>query len=308
MQGAHTMTAEPLPKARDTKKSASEQGGSPALGRLTTGLFYLLIAAALYDGWRNRDDNYLTAETGLGYALGIVGGSMMLVMLLYPVRKRLRFMRRLGKIRHWFRMHMLFGILGPTLIIYHSNFRLGSLNSSVALFCMLLVAASGLVGRYIYTRIHYSLYGRRATLAALTEENALLRQQFLAAAPCAPLLAARLEAFERLVREPPRGVLHSALRHMTVGLRSRLTYLALCRILRQQLREHQQYAALGRRQARVLYRTACRQAKNHIARIKKVSELGLYERLFALWHVIHLPFFLMMLISSVIHIVAVHMY
>jgi hypothetical protein len=67
----------------------------------------------LYDGWRNRGDNYLTAESGLGYALGIVGGSMMFTMLLYTARKKIRFMRRLGALKHWFRAHMVFGVLPP---------------------------------------------------------------------------------------------------------------------------------------------------------------------------------------------------
>ena len=43
-------------------------------------------------------------------------------------------------------------MLGPVLILWHTNFKLGSINSSVALIAMLVVAASGLVGRFLHGR------------------------------------------------------------------------------------------------------------------------------------------------------------
>ncbi len=72
-----------------------------------------LSIAALYLGWINRDEEYISADTGLGYWLGIVGSLMMLVLLLYPLRKRARFLRSLGKVPTWFRSHMFLGIVGP---------------------------------------------------------------------------------------------------------------------------------------------------------------------------------------------------
>lgn len=56
-------------------------------------LFGAVIAAILYFGWKRRDTGYLTPEEGLGYALGITGSCIMLILLLYPLRKRIRFMR-----------------------------------------------------------------------------------------------------------------------------------------------------------------------------------------------------------------------
>ena len=94
-------------------------------------IFGTTIAVALYVGWIDRDEGHLTPETGTGYWLGIVGASMMLLLLFYPLRKRFRILRHLGKIPDWFRLHMVLGILGPTLILFHGNFKLGSLNSNV---------------------------------------------------------------------------------------------------------------------------------------------------------------------------------
>jgi hypothetical protein len=101
-------------------------------------------------GWYKSEDGDITPETGTGYWLGIAGASALLLLLVYPLRKRIRSLRSLGSVSAWFRLHMILGIIGPTLILFHSNFKLGSLNSNVALFSMLTVAASGLIGRYLY--------------------------------------------------------------------------------------------------------------------------------------------------------------
>ena len=107
------------------------------------------------------------ARDGHGYWLGIAGASAMLLLLLYPLRKRMKSLRGLGSVGGWFRLHMVLGVIGPALILFHSNFKLGSLNSNVALFSMLTVAASGLIGRYLYGRVHLGLYGRRAEIEEL---------------------------------------------------------------------------------------------------------------------------------------------
>ena len=96
-------------------------------------LYTLITITLLYLGWQNRDFSYLNAEYGTGYALGIIGGVMMLLLYLYPARKQWRPMRRMGPVKYWFRMHMILGVVGPVTVIFHSNFRLGSLNSSVAM-------------------------------------------------------------------------------------------------------------------------------------------------------------------------------
>jgi hypothetical protein len=39
-----------------------------------------------------------------------------------------------------------------------------------------------------------------------------------------------------------------------------------------------------------------------------VAHFTLYERMFSFWHVLHFPLFLMMVISALVHVLAVHMY
>lgn len=139
-------------------------------------MFVILVAAILYLGWTHRNDGTINPEHGLGYYLGIVGGSLMLTLLLYPLRKRVKWMRSWGTVAGWFRLHMILGIVGPALVMLHSNFEIKSLNASVALYCMLLVSASGIIGRYIYSRIHRGLYGGKVEARELLEEAQSFRE------------------------------------------------------------------------------------------------------------------------------------
>ena len=47
-------------------------------------VFFAFAAYLITKGLYKREDSFLIAESGLGYMLGIVGGSMMLLLLLYP--------------------------------------------------------------------------------------------------------------------------------------------------------------------------------------------------------------------------------
>ncbi|MEW8153465.1 MAG: hypothetical protein AB2765_02740, partial [Candidatus Thiodiazotropha endolucinida] len=63
-------------------------------GLITTLGFTLFSMLLLYMGWLNHTEAVWTAESGWGYWFGIVGGSLMLMLLLYPMRKRLHFMNK----------------------------------------------------------------------------------------------------------------------------------------------------------------------------------------------------------------------
>lgn len=256
---------------------------------------YLLVAYVIYLGWDNRLSQPLTAESGLGYALGIVGGSMMLLLLLYPLRKHLRIMRHLGPVKYWFRTHMLLGVLGPVCILFHSGFHSGSLNSNVALFCMLVVASSGLVGRYFYTRIHHGLYGRKATLDELNRHAALLGESLRTVIGKYPGAAERIKAFEQQTRQHPTGFAGSFITLLSLGIRTWALYLSLWLRVPRSLHAGQRRAVLRHVGAR-------------LENIRKIAEFHFYERLFSIWHVLHFPLFLMLVVSGIVHVIAVHAY
>ena len=134
---------------------------------LSTPLFTLFTFVILLLAWNERNEYWYSAESGLGYAFGILGSTMMLLLLLYPLRKHWPPMSKVFRVHHWFRLHMIFGVWGPCLVLLHCNFRPGSLNSQIALYSMLLVAGSGLVGRFIYQKLHRGLYGEQIEFSHL---------------------------------------------------------------------------------------------------------------------------------------------
>jgi len=86
------------------------------------------------------------AGTALGHAIGVLGGCLLLVVFLYPVRKY--FLRR-GSITEWLGWHMLLGIVGPLLVLMHGAFHFHALLPLLASLAMVLSVLSGLVGRYL---------------------------------------------------------------------------------------------------------------------------------------------------------------
>jgi hypothetical protein len=279
-----------------------------ATDRVPTLLFFLGAAVALVVGGRAARAHYNTPDYGLGYALGIIGGSLMLALLIYPIRKRSRGMRWLGPVRHWFRVHMIFGVLGPLAILYHCNFSLGATNSNVALLCMVVVASSGLFGRYFYTRIHYGLYGAKVTLAELKEDADFTRGRLQTELAVSERLKARLLTFEQAALQPAQGLVHAAWRTLTIGIHTHLIHWLCIPQLQAAIAEEARREGWQRAERRRRQREARRYLAVYLDSVRKVAQKTLYERLFALWHVLHIPLFIMMVLSVIAHIVAVHVY
>ena len=269
---------------------------------LRTHLFMLGLSAALYFGWMNRDDNYLSAETGIGYMLGIVGGSLMIILLLYPLSKRVKRLTQWIPIRYWFGVHMLFGIFGPLMILFHSNFHLGSTNSSIALISMLLVAGSGLIGRYIYTHIHHGLYGSRITLKELNQETESNHSELLAMYDMDETLNRRLNAMEKKALEPRTSLIKSLFHVIYLAVNSQQIKKTVLQLVAESSQKNSQEIKMPQ------HKMVIQSVNRYTLALRQAAAFKLYERLFSLWHVLHLPLFFMMIITAIIHIFAVHLY
>ena len=57
-----------------------------------------------------------------------------------------------------------------------------------------------------------------------------------------------------------------------------------------------------------LERAICNFIATHLRRVRRVAEFTAYERLFALWHKVHVPFFVSLVLSVVVHVLVVHLY
>jgi hypothetical protein len=271
-------------------------------------VIWLVVAFLVGGAWQTSRGRYFTPGSDLGYNLGLIGSLMMLALLLYPLRKHWSLLARLGSLRHWFWLHMFLGVMGPTLILFHSTFTVGSLNAAVALYSMLCVAGSGIVGRFFYTKIHHGLYGRTATLQERQVRLGLTSGEMKSRLHFAPAVEARLKVFEAYATGHAASLAHEFARFLTVSVRARWIYLRsgpdLSRRLRTHAREHgwePEKLARRRESARRLLHT-------YLAAVQEVAQFKTYERLFSAWHILHVPFVYLMVISAAVHVIAVHMY
>ncbi len=265
------------------------------------GVLVAVATAIARSGW-------YTAESDLGYWLGVAGGTAMLALFVYPLRKRWHAMREVGSSRFWFALHMTLGVLGPLAIILHSTLAFGSINATIAFTSMAMVATSGLFGRYLYGRIHHGLYGRRATLAELRAHAGMDSAAVRSKLAFVPPVEERLSEFARLADATGQAGLGHPLRLMTLGLRA---------MLARRWCKAEAARALGRRAVtegwpadKLARRIASRSAliAAHLRAAQRVAQFGAFERLFSWWHVLHVPLVFMMVLSAIAHVVAVHMY
>ena len=208
---------------------------------------------------------------------------------------------------------MLFGAqaiiaLLVLLILYHSNFHLGSFNSQVAFFSMLLVAGSGIVGRHFYAGIHRGLYGRKTSLQEVQQELSEAISNNHGLARFMPGLVARLERNAAALQD------HAIRR--TIGIRRSLRWtfthhlerLSLLWLAHRELKAAAAASPNIAKNSRELRRAAARYIREFTVLTGRVAQFSLYERLFALWHILHLPIFFLMVLTAFVHIFAVHVY
>jgi hypothetical protein len=259
-------------------------------------------------GYHAHLERYISPQRGLGYWLGIIGGSMMILLLVYSARKRAPWLRWLGGIPAWFEVHMALGITGPILVLFHANFHLGATNSNVALISMLVVAGSGVIGRYIYTRLHARMDGHEDTLEQLKTVGERLRSQTTSIS----FLPGLLDAIDRLEKrwiEPPKGAIHSFLHLFTGGPRLAIArWLVRRETKRAVAKAIMSESALIAGHAQRIADVARQYADRRLEAGRRVREYRMYSSLFSLWHVLHLPLFFMLLIAGIVHVVAVNVY
>jgi hypothetical protein len=95
---------------------------------------------------------------------------------------------------------------------------------------------------------------------------------------------------------------------MIIAIVTRLTYIQARRHLKAGFKLEARCKGWNRRERRKRYQRARRQLKTYLATVRLIAELGFYERLLSLWHVLHFPLYILLVITGIVHVVAVHMY
>jgi hypothetical protein len=268
----------------------------------------MLTVALLALAWAVADQHVYSAGDAIGYNLGLAGGIAMLTLLLYPLRKRIRVLSGWGGMTNWFRYHMALGIFGPLLIVFHTTFRIGSMNARVALYSMLLVFVSGVIGRFVYRHIHAGLYGRRLTLEEAESEQEASVEAMGELLGWVPEMDTRLREFRQYAMRRTPGTAARIWRFVSLRYRGRALRRKLLKLARSALDETALTQNWGPATLAHYRRQAGERTDAYISAVCSAVQFSVWERLFALWHVALVPFVYLMVICGVTHVVAVHMY
>lgn len=292
----------------DTPIAGPEQKRAHGKRLSTDVLVYASIAALVLLTWKISQMSLFKAGDDTGYWIGVVGGVMMVLLFSYPLRKHFAFTRNWGRMKWWFLVHMVLGVGGPTLILLHSTFHVGSLNAAVAMYSMIVVALSGVVGRFLYARVNRGLHSERATLqdlqtrAGLDEDEARSRLAF------APKVAARLMTFEQYEIHAPASWLTYVRQVFWLPFYQWLVYRECAAEVRRELLGLAKRERWHKRDYAARKKNSNKLVDQYLNAVVRVVQFKAYERLFSLWHVAHIPFVYLLVISAVVHVVAVHAY
>ena len=273
-------------------------------------VFLLVITVILFIGYFISTQKFYKPGDDLGYNMGLVGGIMLLALLLYPLRKRVRFLKSLGILPTWFKWHMIFGILAPALILFHSTFRIGSINAGMALVAMLLVSGSGIFGRFFYTKIHNGLYGRQANLKEL-QDDMTHSGNVKSVLSFAPEIEKQLDAFRSETSSVSKGGNAGLWHFSTIGIKAAFLSRSLAKDLHnamysQATEKNWNSAQLQRLD--LMYEENKKQINTYIKAVRDVAQFHTYERLFSWWHIFHIPLVYLLVFSGIFHVISVHMY
>jgi hypothetical protein len=88
----------------------------------------------------------------LSLFLGWAGLGLMVIMNVYSLRKRLSWLSQTGKLTSWLNFHIFCGLIGPTFILFHCNFKVRGI-VGISFWSMVISFSSGLIGRYFYVQM-----------------------------------------------------------------------------------------------------------------------------------------------------------
>jgi hypothetical protein len=225
----------------------------------------------------------------VGQSLGIVGAILLLVPFAYMARKRMRWLKPVGSAPLWLEIHLFCGIVGPVLITFHTSFKFNGIVSA-AYWSMVLVVASGFVGRFLYVRIPRSIRGTEMTRAELDQEAAVLSEDLDRLVAPGPALSA--------VRTLEREVVPEAARVSWADL-----FLGEVRMGR---RLHALESELRRLDIDDdLRRNLVTVTERRSMLLRRALYLQKTKKLFDLWHVFHLPLVYLLLVIAAAHVAVV---
>jgi hypothetical protein len=287
------------PRAREARPPLASQRLPIAIILATLALINLAGAPyyVLSPGERVRSPLHalLRPSGPVGQAAGIIALLIFGFLWLYPLRKKYRRLAFTGSIARWLDIHILAAIGLPLLLAVHASWRFEGL-VGLGYFAMLIVCASGVIGRYLYVRIPRS----RSGVASSREDVALERRALITE-------IAVTTGLDPFVVEQTLSVSGS---DGTTGVWRTLLHLAsddltrwrLTRMLRRRFGSGATGAA---KLDKATLNRVVELAGREISLAQQLRMLDATQRVFGYWHVAHRPFAVTALVAVVVHVAVV---
>lgn len=226
-----------------------------------------------------------------GHGYGIIGTALIMAgVAIYSARKRVRFLSNIGKVKHFLEFHIFLCVLGPILVTYHTTFKIGGL-VAVSYWCMVAVVASGVIGRYLYVQIPKGIQGNELSADELAQRGTRIFELLQKTYGVELNVIRTLDSFATPPIKPSEMSLWDVASFFVVNdLTRRIRIRALV-------------GGLRRRGVNPKMLRAIRSLANQRAvLIRRVAFLEQLRQVFHYWHVIHLPFTIVMFVILFFHV------
>lgn len=229
-----------------------------------------------------------------GHAFGIFGSLFMLIgVLIYMLRKRLRSFSRFGILKHWLEFHIFLCTLGPVLILFHTSFKFGGI-VAISFWSMVAVVVSGVIGRFIYLQIPRSIEGRELTLNELNNSKTNI-EEILTANQA--ISKQQSEDLTELSKKKPGLYYNNIFSRLYSNYKDDKYALKKAGILLKSI-------AISKSERKEILSII----KKEISLNRKIERLTIMQNLLKYWHVAHLPFAFIMLIIMIVHVIIAIMF
>jgi len=209
-----------------------------------------------------------------GQGLGILGTFLITFgVSIYIARKRYNFLAKYIRLKYLLEFHIFLCTLGPILILFHTAFKFGGI-VSIAFWSMVAVVLSGVIGRFIYIQIPRTIEGRALSLSEVqhmkTDLAKVLTEKFNLESNTIEIITSLISKENTTSDKKTLSHLRKVLHRGDLPKQNRSTILKM--------------------------------VKHEISLVGKIARLEYMQKLFKYWHVVHMPFALIMLIIVIIHV------
>lgn len=220
----------------------------------------------------------------LGHGYGIAGTLIMAVGVgVYMIRKRTKLFK-FGYLKHWLEFHIFMCVLGPVLVLFHTAFKFGGI-VAVSFWSMTAVVLSGLIGRFIYIQIPRSIQGQELSIKEISDIEHFYSSELEKKFPDAAVYILPVERYKEIPLNESFLFLLKDFFRVRNSLKKVKTVLK---------KNNVQKNEAG---------NIIRMLKNRMIIGRRIGMLKTMQNMFRYWHIIHLPFALIMFIIMVIHVI-----